>query len=351
MTNTSTDNSLRKVAILVASLDETWAERILASLPPQQARAVRLQMDDLTDIDVDEQREIVADFRRSLAQPSESSTMGVELDASLLERIDHQDYTMTTASPPRGPFECLSTDDVETLAAMLTNESPQTVAVVLSRIESDRAAEVLNKFSASQQSEILDRLADLDATDEQAVRVVEAQVSLWLTSQRQRRERMAAGKQMVERLMTHKPVGSKTAVVVGRMPRSSSAIANEYAQLATRRTPLPQPVRYELMPAVAPVPSPLPINPLAHLTSSECVARLESLPDQALLGALSRCESRVALLSLVGVSEKLLKRVTRGLSRHENKLFRQQLRDIGPTGLSDILTAQQEVLHTASQFT
>jgi flagellar motor switch protein FliG len=350
MTHTSSDNSLRKVAILVASLDEASAERLLASLPPQQARAVRLEVDELADIDLDEQREVVADFRRSLAQSSESLSAGVELEASLLERIDHQDYGVAVVAKPTSPFESLSADDVEALATMLKSESPQMVAVVLSRLKADRAAEVLNRFSVAEQNAILDRLADLDSTDEQAIRVVEAQVAQWISTQRQRRERMAAGKQMVERLMSRQPARSEAVAIAPRMSRSTSLVASEYAQLSTRRTALPQPVRYEPMPVVVPPQPVVPSNPFAALSAEECLAKLEALPDQVLLATLSRCESRVALLSLVGVSERLLKRVARGLSRQENKLFRQQLREIGPTRLSDILTAQQEVLHLATQL-
>jgi flagellar motor switch protein FliG len=351
MTHPALDNSLRKVAILVASLDEASAEQLLASLPPQQARAVRLQVDDLTEIHPDEQRAVVAEFRRSFAQSSESLSTGVELEASLLERIDHQDYGMASVSKAYSPFEALSSDDVDALATMLKSESPQTVAVILSRLDADRAAEVLNRFSIGEQHAILDRLAELDSTDEQAIRVVEAQVSQWISTQRQRRERMAAGKQMVERLMSRQPARTEAAVIAGRMPRAASPLASEYAQLSTRRSALPQPVRYEPLPVAAPQRPTVPTNPFAGLSTEECMKKLEALSDQTLLAALSRCESRVALLSLVGVSEKLLRRVTRGLSRPENKLFQQQLRDIGPTRLSDILTAQQEVLHVATQLT
>jgi flagellar motor switch protein FliG len=347
MANAPTNNSLRKVAILVASLDEASAEQILASLPPQQARAVRLRVDELAEIDPDEQREIVADLRRSLAKSSEPVLPGgVELEASLLERIDHQDYTMTAAPQPRGQLEGLSTDDVDTLATMLESEGPQTIAVVLSRLDAARGAEVLNRFSAAEQHRILERLGDLDTTDEQSVRVVEAQVSQWISSQRQRRERMAAGKQMVERLMSRKLVAPDAIVTAGPIPRPHSLVADECQPLLHGRLPLP--VRYEAMPVVVPVPPAVLTNPFAHLSADECVARLEGLSDRALLAALSRCESRVALLSLVGASEKLLKRVTRGLSRQENKQFRRQLGDIGPTRLSDILAAQQEVLHAAT---
>jgi flagellar motor switch protein FliG len=308
-----------------------------------------LHVDELGEVDPEEQRQIVADFRRSLANANESTSQGVELDASLLERIDHQDYAMTAVPTLSGPFESLSTDDLETLATMLASESSQTVAVVLSRLDADRAAEVLNKFPVADQHRILERLADLDATDEQAVRVVEAQVSQWISAQRQRRERMAAGKEMVERLLSRRPNGAEPMVMTGRLSRSVSPVASEYAQLSTRRNSLPQPIRYEPLPVSVPVPPALPAKPFADFTAGECLGRLESISDQDLLKALSHCESRVALLSLVGVSEKLLKRVTRGLSRQESKLFRQQLREIGPTRLSDILAAQQEVLRMATQ--
>lgn len=351
MTITTNDNSLRRVAILVASLDEDWADRILASLTPQQARVVWQHVEQLSDVDLDEQREVLADFRRSLAQPVNSTSQGVELDASLQERIDHENYSTAApiAATTQGPLENLSTDDVETLATMLGTESPQTVAVVLSRLNADRAAEVLNRFNVAQQNQILDRLADLDMTDEHAIRVVDAQVAQWLTTQRQRRERMAVGKRMVEELMSRKPVSAEPVIVAGRIPAKRSPIANEYAQVSARPATPPQARRYEPLPVVTPAKPVEPVNPLAHLSASECIARLEALPDQTLLDALSQCEARLALLALVGVSEKLLKRVTRGLSRRENKLFRQQLRDIGPTRLSDILAAQQEVLQIAAQ--
>lgn len=350
MTKMPTDYSLRRVAILVASLDETWAERILDSLPARQATAVRELVNRLTDIDPDELSEIAAEFRRSLTHSSPSSSTGVELDASLLERIDHDDYVPKTVSPPQGPFDDVSTDDVDTLAMMLDSEGPQTVAVVLSRLHADRAAEVLNKFSAIEQNEILERLASLDTTDQQAIQVVEAQVSQWLSSHRQRRQRMAAGKEMVERLMTRKMAGGEPKVVTGRLSRPSSPIAIEYPQRSTRQNPWSQPVRYEPLPIAPVAPTVPPPHPLAHLEASECVARLELLSEQQLVAALAACDSRTVLLSLVGASDKLMKRVTRGLSRHEGKLFRQQIRDIGPTRLSDILAAQQEVLHTAAQL-
>lgn len=352
--NTTHDKSLRKVAILVASLDEAWSERILASLSPQQARTVRQHVDQLTDVDPDEQREILAEFRQSLEQPHfiqprvQNST-GVELDASLQERIDHEDYAPATMNL-HAPFEEVSAGDAAYLVEMLQGESSQTVAVVLSRLDADRAAELLSHFPPTRQTDILARLSELDTTDEQSVRVVEAQVAQWLTAQRRRKERMTAGREMVERIMSRSSgrTGLNAGTVITtHLPQSTSTIAKEY-RLAAKRKALPPQVRYEQAPSIP--KSITPVNPVLDISSDDCLARLEKLPDKTLLAALTQCEAQVVSLALVGVSEKLLKRVLRGLTRHEAKQFRQQLRDMGPTRISDILAAQQEVLRTADQL-
>ena len=348
--NTTQDKSLRKVAILVASLDEAWSERILASMTPQQARSVRQQVDQLTEIDPDEQREIVAEFRQSLVQPREQTSSGVELEASLQERIDHDDYA-PAAMNQRVPFEGVATGDAEYLVEMLQGESSQTVAVVLSRLDADRAAEVLSHFASAQQADILERLSDLDSTDEQSVRVIEAQVSQWIAAQRRRKERMAAGREMVERIMSRTAGRTKlpeSTVIAARLPQPKPGIASENRQSAAKCDSLPYQVRYE--PLLQAPKLVTPSHPFADLTASECLVCLEKLPESTLLAALAHSEAHVVSLALVGVSEKLLKRVLRGLTRHEARQFRQQLREMGPTRISDILAAQQEVLRTAAQL-
>lgn len=345
--NTTQNNSLRKVAILVASLDEREAERLLASLPPQQARSVRQEVAALTDINPDEQRTIVAEFRRVMAEPVDSNT-GVELDASLQERIEQGNYSKPTAQP-LGVSVALAAGETEFLVEMLRKESAQTIAVVISRLDVDRAAEVLNHFSAAEQSDILDRLGALDTTDEQTVHLIEAQVSQWLATQRRRQERMAAGREMVERIMsrTTSKASSTSTVISGRLPRPTNASV-EYLRIASgeeTKSTATAPIRYERRQDL-PI-APRVHNPYAELSAEECQKQLEKLPQDVLLDALAQSDSQVVSLALVGVSERLLKRVLRTLSRDEARQFRQQLRDLGPTRISDILAAQQEILRIA----
>jgi flagellar motor switch protein FliG len=340
-------DALRKVAILVASLDEVWGERVLRNLPAEVVRQVRDEVEQLAEIDPREQQKIIEEFRRGLEGPRGSASDGVEIEASLLERIDHQSYSHE--DPQRkGPLDFISTADADCLVDMLSGESMQTVALVISRLETNHAAEVLNKFSQEQQAEILNRLEQLDTADEHTVAIIEAQINQAIASQRQRRERMAAGKQMVERLMNHTVSEAATQVIAEKMPTPVIANKSEIPPAHPSCYSLPKPMRYEPLPMKRQeLP---PRNPFAHLSAAESLEHLEKLPDAVLFGALSRTESQVISLALLGASEKLMKRVLRGLSRREGMRFRQQLRDLGPTRLGDILAAQHQLLHTATQL-
>ena len=102
------DRQLRKVAILIASLDDALAERMLADMPTPDAQAVRAAVDRLDHVDPDEECNIVDQFRRSTRLATPHSTEGVELDASLLARIEQQDSSdwEKPAEGNRSPLCC-----------------------------------------------------------------------------------------------------------------------------------------------------------------------------------------------------------------------------------------------------
>jgi len=56
--------SLRKAAVLIASLDVDTADLLLAQMPGDQAELVRREMDDLNEIDAREQRAVLDEFFR-----------------------------------------------------------------------------------------------------------------------------------------------------------------------------------------------------------------------------------------------------------------------------------------------
>ena len=378
---TDRQQQLRKVAILVATLDETLAERLLADLPAREEHAVREMVESLGEIDPAEYRSVLDDFRRGLASPTQAVTKtprtqldGVELDPSLLARMADSNVSeempaakQSETNQKGNPWQTLSEADVSTLVEMLSAEQPQTIAVVLSRLETSRSAELIAQLSPTLQAEVLTRLADLDPADEQTLEVVASQLAQWLTVQRQRHQRMAAGRDLVQRILQDTP-DSQRSVLLERLSKrnpnlaskltSTLAVAPRMNATAVRQSPAlsvasayrstagvetPSVEKMAKVPAVEmPAPSADPLG-------SDPLNELELLDDQALLRALQQAGRQTVMLALAGASESLMKRIVKDLPRRKANQFRQQVRAFGPTRLSDMVTAQRELLRCGQE--
>lgn len=366
----SRNQKLREVAILVASLDEHWAQRLLDSMPAEDALAVREAVELLGPVDAEEQRKIVEKFRQSTAPERPAKIDGVELDASLLARFEEEELSDSSPTlPTMRPLESLTDAEATTVVDMLSAEHPQTIAMVLSRLAPESAGVLLSKFTAPVQADVLARMANCDTADEYTVHVVESQLSLWIDQHRQQRQRMAAGLELVERIIGCTPesqrkivltlLGKRDPGLAGRLEKSAARIDSPKpiaARIGKWRGQEPlEPTTRPVTPAAPTVPKVVPLAkpvppPTGPIVSSRPVEDLDRLDDTTILAALSRTERQVAILALAGASETLMKRVLRGLPRSQARKMRRQLRDIGPTRLGDILAAQQELLESARQL-
>ncbi len=379
---------LRKVAILVATLDEPLAERLFADLPAREEHAVREMVESLGEIDPGEYRAVLDDFRRGLSSPTKSVAQpvtttprtqldGVELDPSLLARMadrnvseemaaTKQSEAQSEAKQKGNPWQTLSEADVSTLVEMLSAEQPQTIAVVLSRLETSRSAELIAQLSPAMQAEVLTRLADLDPADEQTLEVVASQLAQWLTVQRQRHQRMAAGRDLVQRILQDTSDSQRSALLERLGKRNPNLASDLASKLTSTLSVVPR------MNATAVRQSPAisvatayrsstgmetpPVEKVAEMAAPSAdplggdhLNELELLDDQALLRALQQAGRQTVMLALAGASESLMKRIVKDLPRRKATQFRQQVRAFGPTRLSDMVTAQRELLRCGQE--
>jgi len=370
---------LRDAAILVASLDDHLAEQLVASMPTADAAEVRMAVKHLGSIDPDEQDEIAAKFRQSTAGKSPPQLDGVELDASLLARIENQDLHSSDLETvvANNPLQTLSSEEETTVVNMLSEEHPQTISIVLSRLNPSSAANLLSKFSPNMQADILIRMANCNPADEQTVRVIESQLGQWIDQHRQQQRRMAAGFDLVQSILSNTSESQRKTVLTqlrGSDPALAGQLASKPKQnritkeetsppndhktsdllelgIAAKSTKPPRGSvfddglkesdfrRQETAPSE--LPSRMTARPLEEL---------DRLDDATLIAALSQSDRKVVTLALAGASDALMKRVMRGLPRRHASNLRNQLRDIGPTRLSDILAAQRQLLQNAHQL-
>src|SRR5256885_9256209 len=93
MNAVTTPPSLRKVAIVLASLDNETADALIDQMSAERASQVRRAMIELEQLDPAEQEEIVGEFLRHGQATKRASHAGVELEAGLAERLEFEGAT------------------------------------------------------------------------------------------------------------------------------------------------------------------------------------------------------------------------------------------------------------------
>ena len=161
-TKSDIDQRVRKVAIVIQSLDSATAKSLLAQLPSDMARQVKLAMVKLGSVTAEEREEAMNGLQGLLSHPAEKKRRGAdstseqpirsESPKSELPRyeafqIDHR----PSGSFPRDLASDIS--DIETpwlawapaaLANFLANERPTVIATVLNQLSPERAKLLLD---------------------------------------------------------------------------------------------------------------------------------------------------------------------------------------------------------------
>jgi flagellar motor switch protein FliG len=358
--NTSTN--LRKAAVLIRSLDADSAASVLARLSPDEAKQVRLAIQALGEIDADERADVSAEFRRSGMVAKEDPRHAVELDLSSTSTYASQHV----AAPPTTsrPFEFLERARVESLVPYLAREQAQTVAVVLSYLAPARAAQVLAAFPDKLQAATMERLSLLGETDPSTLQVLERELADWLARQQASRTRPTQRIDTVNSILAAADQSARGQILANLFKHNR--------ELADQLTPSPPLQPPKLSPpstmaeqmadfgsqiadlrAAVTQSAALPQPSIRNSQSEIPTLRFDDLTrfDQAGLAAvLQSVDSDVLVLALVGASDELVGRVTAQMPAKVAKSFRQRLHRCGPTRLSDVEAAQQEVARVASQI-
>lgn len=358
--------AVRKAAILVATLDPDEADAILDKMPEAFAARVRQYSVEIDDFTREEQEEVIREFVRAGGGPSPSADEGVELELSSTapasDRRHDSDSPTTGHSLP--PFGFLRDARSEVLAKHLAPQHPQVIAVVVAHLPPPQAADLVKRFSSKLQADVLRRVADLDLTDEEALRDVERELESLLRDELRMARNRQVGLANVQTILAS----------AGRdRSRLYKSLSQHHRDLAEQLEPSdgaeePEPVskgrslrpnaersrpvhdardlrREETAPA--PMPHEKPARPHPSPRDFE---ELASLSDEGWAALIRAAEPQLILLALTGASEHLIKRMTQRLSKQEAQSLRQRLQHSGPLRLSDIELAQQELASLASRL-
>ncbi len=179
---------LRKAAILMISVDQETAAKIMSQLNTEEIETLSMEIARLEDDVAPEVRDsVVREFYQTHLASKYVESGGIEYARSLLEKSLSPEEAAAILealeqSIQETPFHFLKQADTDNLLTFISDEHPQTISLILAHLHPKQASEVLAGLTPKKQLEVVKRIAHMEQTTPEAIRMVEQGLESRLSS-------------------------------------------------------------------------------------------------------------------------------------------------------------------------
>ncbi|AGI23650.1 flagellar motor switch protein G [Pseudomonas sp. ATCC 13867] len=311
-------NKVDKAAILLLSLGETDAAQVLRHMGPKEVQKVGVAMAQMRNVHREQVEQVMGEFveivgdQTSLGVGADSyirkmltQALGEDKANNLIDRILLGGNT--------SGLDSLKRMEPRAVADVIRYEHPQIQAIVVAYLDPDQAAEVLGHFDHKVRLDIVLRVSSLNTVQPSALK----ELNLIL-------EKQFAGN------------ANSTRTTMGGVKRAAD-IMNF----------LDSSVEGALMDAIRDVDEDLSgqIEDLMFVFDN-----LADVDDRGIQALLREVSSDVLVLALKGSDEAIREKIFRNMSKRAAELLRDDLEAKGPVRVSEVESAQKEILTIARRM-
>ena len=309
---------VNKAAILLMSLGEEDASKVMMHMEPKEVQAVGSAMAAISNVSKEEVSEVIAGFCKKIEQQTGLglgnddyirnvlvTALGEDKAGGMIDRILRGANTKS--------LETLKWMDSRAVAEVIRLEHPQIIAIVLSYLDPDQAAEVLGYFQDKVRHDVIMRIASIDGI--QPVALAELNEIM---------EKQFSGNTNVK---TSNIGGIKAAANILNFLESS--------------------MESEIMDNVKEIDADLgqQIQDLMFVFDN-----LLEIGDRDIQTILREISSDSLVLALKGSEEELKEKIFKNMSKRAAEMLRDDLESKGPVKISDVEGAQKEILSIARRL-
>ncbi|GBL04046.1 flagellar motor switch protein FliG [Glaciecola sp. KUL10] len=309
---------IEKASILLLSLSEEDAAQILKFLEPKQVQVLGSAMAVMEDMTQDK---ITAVHKHFIDEIQNYSTIGFKsqdfvrraLIAALGEdKAAHLLDQIMTGNGAKG-LESLKWMDSKQVATIIRNEHPQIQTIVMSYLEPEQSAEILSQFPEKVRLDLLMRVANLEEVQPAALQELNEIM-----------EKQFAGQ-----------AGAQAAKMGGL--KSAANIMN---YLDTN-------IEGQLMDAIREQDEEMSqqIQDLMFVFDN-----LIDVDDRGIQAILREVQQEALMKAIKGADEELRNKITGNMSKRAAEMLLDDLEAMGPVRLSEVETAQKEILSVARRL-
>ncbi len=177
----ATTETLRKAAVLVASLDRDTADALLDQMPSEQAAQIRQMIIGIDTVSASEAHTAIEDFLGVTASDEDTYVGNSDVETTFGSAITSP-HTAAEPVPQtsRGLDEHLANASDKSLVELLSDEQSQTIAVVLARVSAERASGIVARLPIEKQADVLQRIVEADRLSTRLDDAIADEFESWL---------------------------------------------------------------------------------------------------------------------------------------------------------------------------
>lgn len=210
-------------------------------------------------------------------------------------------------------LEALEVVDAKSLANFLVNEHPQTIAVILAHLEPEKKGEVLKRLPEALQAEAVLRMANLEYVDPALINEINNVLKEELATMGTVEQAALGGVQPVAEMLNVMDKNTETAIM-SRLEEKDPILAEEIRKL---------------------------------MFVFEDIVKID---DRGIQTLLKEVPNDKLLLALKTANEEIKTKIFKNLSQRAAQLLKEDLDAMGPAKLSDVESAQQEIVNAARRL-
>jgi flagellar motor switch protein FliG len=301
-----------KAAVLLLTLDHSTAGTLLKSMPTETVEEVTRVLASLGEVPSELSMSVIEEFYtlRMAAQTVKEggldyakSLLKESLDPKMAERVIQQIQTQVQ----RSPFAFLQKAESENLLTFIQEEHPQTIALIVSHLPHHKASEILVGLAPQKQVEVVRRVANMEQTNPDVIREVEAGLESRLSNMLQHSMERVGGVETVAEILNLCDRSSEKTIMEG--------IEAEDPDLVEQ------------------------IRRLMFVFEDVMLVN-----DKGIQAVLKEVDNDELGLALKTASEPLRDKIFNNMSARAADLIKEDMQYMGPVRLSDVEAAQQRIV-------
>jgi len=308
-----------KAAILINYLGKDAVKVLLKRMDDSDIRKLINQMAKLRVVPVHVTKRVLEEFYELISESEDyifSETISSKesiVDALGEERARGILGGLNVTTGGSRTLESLEMVDAKSLATFLVNEHPQTVAVILAHLEPEKKGEVLKRLPEALQAEVVLRMANLEHVDPELVLEIDRVLKNQLSNTATVEQAALGGVQPVAEMLNVMDKNTETAIM-SRLEEKDPLLAEE-------------------------------IRKLMFVFDD-----IEKIDDRGIQALLKEVPNEKLLLALKTAAEGIRNKILKNISARAAEMLREDLSNMGPSRLSDVEGAQQEIVNIARRL-